>query len=512
MLHWSDDVVSLLEERGGEHVIATGTSISGRPQIGNASDVIRGDCIRKAALESGLKAELIWISDDSDPFRKVPAGMEGLDDYLGFPVKDLPDLDGCHSNFVDHFAQPFIQDLSEFGVKPKVHSGTDLYRNGELVEEIRTAFEKRVEIRDILNRFRRDPLPEDYLPWTPICEKCGKISTTKVFGVDGLKADYECVSTGVSGGEVEGCGHKGVSDASKGMGKLPWRVEWAARWRRFKVTCEPFGKDHAAAGGSYETSKIISEEVFDWTPPVPLVYEFFTLNGEKISSSKGNVITLADWLVIAEPEVLKYFMYKRLMKQRDINLSLLSNLTDEYDEAERIYHKRQEGDMGLARMYDLAQVGEPKYLNVPFTLCAVLAQVAFEGEYSSKAESMGYAGFDVERLNRRVRLAGNWVQKYGPDHLRFTLNSEGEAGRERDSLSDSERKCLEEIVGLLDGDWSSEEFHKKIYEVARSNGVKPPKLFKAIYRVLIGNDRGPKAAAFMLSLGREHIVARFRGG
>ena len=118
--------------------------------------------------------------------------------------------------------------------------------------------------------------------------------------------------------------------------------EWAARWSLFKVTCEPFGKEHATVGGSYDTSKIISKKIFDWEPPEPVVYEFFTLNGEKISSSKGNVITLADWLMIAEPETLKYFMYKRLQKQRDIDLKRIPNLADEYDEVEREFYDKKE--------------------------------------------------------------------------------------------------------------------------------------------------------------------------
>lgn len=499
-----------MKARGGGHVIATGTSISGKPQIGNASDVIRGDCVRKVALEAGLEADLIWISDDSDPFRKVPAGMESLKDYLGYPVKDIPDPDGCHEGFVDHYAKPFIEDLASFGVTPTVYSGTDLYRKGMLVEEIKTAFEGREKIREILNKFRREPLPSDYIPWTPICEGCGKISTTKNTGIDGLNVGYVCESSDVAGGQVKGCGHKGTSDAGKGMGKLPWRVEWAARWRRFKVTCEPFGKDHAAAGGSYDTSSRISREVYGWEPPVPVIYEFFTLNGAKISSSKGNVITLTDWLAIAEPEVLRYFMYKKLAKQRDINLSMLPNLVDEYDEAERIKYKKQEGDEGFARMYELAQVGEPSYLNVPYTLCAVLAQVAKDHEYADKVDSMGYEDFDEDRLKRRVKLAGEWVVRHGPEYLRFSLNSEEEAGKAYAKLPAEQQGCLQELAGALREKWRPEDYHKRIYETARAKGVDPKDLFRAVYLVLIGKEKGPKAAAFILSLGEKHVSARFR--
>jgi len=510
-MHWSTEYVEALKKRGGRHVIETGTSISGIPHIGNASDVIRGDCVRKAASLAGLDASLIWVSDDSDPFRKVPAGMEGLGGYLGFPVEDIPDPGGCHMNFVDHFAIPFIEDLGRFGVKPAVHSGTELYRSGAFSSEIKTAFARRAQIVGILNRFREEPLPQTWVPWTQICEKCGRISTTNVISVSGTEIAYECSDKGVSGGEANGCGHKGRADALKGMGKFPWRVEWAAKWHRFKVTCEPFGKDHATAGGSYETSSIISKDVFGWEPPVPVVYEFFTLNGDKISSSKGNVITLSDWLRIAEPEVLKYFMFKKLVKQRDINLRMLPNLVDEYDEAEKLFFKKQEGDRDLAEMYNLAQVGNAKYMNVPYTLCAVLKQVASEEELGPKAEAMGYKGFDGERLRNRVMLAGNWVMKYGPDYLKFTLLTEEGSEKAYSALDDLQRKGLKLVLSEVGKNLEPEALHKSIYESARSIGLPPPKLFEAIYRVLIGKEKGPKAASFMLGLGADYLRPRFGG-
>jgi lysyl-tRNA synthetase class 1 len=510
-MHWSDEYVEALIKRGGRHVIETGTSISGIPHIGNASDVIRGDCVRKALVAAGIEVELTWVSDDSDPFRKVPAGMEKLAPYLGFPVKDILDPEGCHKDFVDHFAIPFVKDLEGFGVAPTVLSALELYRGGAFKEQIKVAFSKRAQIVEILNRFRQEPLLADWVPWTPICEKCGRISTTKVTGLDGTRVTYVCENKEVAGGEVSGCGHSGSQDALKGMGKLPWRVEWAAKWHRFKVTCEPFGKDHAVAGGSYDTSSIICREVFGWEPPVAVVYEFFTLNGAKISSSKGNVITLHQWLDISEPEVLRHFMFKKLNKARDINLKMLPNMADEYDEAERIFFKRQDGDQDLAQMYGLAQVGQAKYMNVPFTLCAVLNQVASDDDVAAKAQNMGYCGFDEERLRRRVKLAGAWVQIHGPEYLRFNLLDASQSAKEYGMLDEKQRGGLAIVVSEVAKKPDPEVLHKSIYNSARSIGLEPPKLFEAIYKVLIGKEKGPKAASFMLGLGADYLGERFRG-
>lgn len=517
-MHWSDLVADELLKRGGAQVIETGTSISGIPHVGNASDVIRGDAVRKVLGERGADVSLIWVADDSDPFRKTPKGMEHLKEHLGKPVYDVPDpKEMHHKNFVEHFSRPFIDDLADFDVKPDVYSGTELYRSRKLVDEIMIALEKRVEIIEILNKFRKLPLPDYWIPWSPICSKCGRISTTHAKKWDGDKiVSYTC--TGVDPAtqskdlkDVVGCGHKGESDITEGKGKLSWRVEWAARWHHFKVTCEPFGKEHATVGGSYDTSSVISRQVYGWEPPYPVVYEFFTLNGQKISSSMGNVVTLTDWLGIAEPEVLKFFMYKRLEKQRDIDLSRVPNLTDEYDEAERAFFGG-EVDEKVQRHYVLSQVsGEPKACGVPYTLCAVLSQVVPDSDredslelIQGKAEAMGYSP-DPQRMHTRIVKAGAWVKTpYCPDYLRFDLREGSTEG-----LSDGQREFLRRVYAEVGKKWSPESFHKRIYEISREMNLKPPEAFKAVYRALIGKERGPKAAAFILSLEADFLKGRF---
>jgi len=510
--HWADEVALELERRGGSHVIETGTSISGIPHVGNASDVIRADAVRKVLAERQIPVRLLWIADDGDPFRKVPLGMESLQGYLGFPVYDIPDAEGCHKNFVDHFAKPFISDLDEFGVVPEVYSGIELYRRGVLLKEIRTALAKRMEIAAILNKFRKEPLSDDFIPWNPICEKCGKISTTKAAAVNGDKIDYVCSNAEVSDSPVAGCGHHGVSDITKGFGKLPWRVEWAARWHHFAVTCEPFGKEHATVGGSYDTSKLISKEIFGWEPPYPVVYEFFTFNGEKISSSRGNVITLSDWLEFCEPEVLKFFMYKRLQKQRDIKLDMIPNMVDEYDLGERIYFELEqeaESEEKLRRMYELAQVGEPELLQVPFTLCAVLAQIPNVdlSRIVERLEAMGYEKFSEAKLENRIRVAGNWVGKYGPEHLQFTLLEQPSVVASL--LSVQQKQGLQSLAKEVGKAWTPEAFHKVIYQTARGMGMEPNSLFEAIYLSLINKRKGPKAAALILALDDVFVKTRF---
>jgi lysyl-tRNA synthetase class 1 len=188
---------------------------------------------------------------------------------------------------------------------------------------------------------------------------------------------------------------------------------------------------------------------------------------------------------------------------------MLPNLTDEYDEAERIYFKKQEGDGGLAQMYQLAQVDEPGYMNVPYTLCAVLSQVASEEELEKKAKQMGYDGFDIKLLKERVRLAGKWVAIHGPEYLRFTLLTPDESAAKLQMLDEKQRVALRDVALAVGENADPKTLHKRIYEIARGVDLEPQQLFLAIYTVLIGKERGPKAASFCLSLGADYLGKRF---
>jgi len=249
---------------------------------------------------------------------------------------------------------------------------------------------------------------------------------------------------------------------------------------------------------------------------MPVIYEFFTLNGEKISSSRGNVITLGEWSQICEPEVLKFLMYKRLNKQRDINLLTIPVLVDEYDEAERYYFSPHEGLAGDAvkasRSYLLSQTGEPKKLQVPYTLCTTLSQIVPELDLEMvgrKLSALGYRDYDLSRLKRRLICSKKWIETRGPENLRFTLLSDEESKREYETLSDKQKDALKKLVSVIQADITPEALHKRIYETARGTDLKPDQLFLAIYRVLIGKDRGPKAASFLLSLGGDYIQKGF---
>ncbi len=331
MKHWIERVADELNERDvDKHVIASGTSISGSIHIGNSCDVFIANAIGKALRELGNDAETIWIADDHDPLRKVPYPLpESYEKYLGMPYSTIPCPEGCCKNFVEHFEKPLFKVLDDYGIEIIPKSGFDMYKNGDYLESIRISLEKHNEIRAIFDQYRREPLKESWLPYNPICEECGRVNTTEAYDFDGDIVKYRCE-----------CGHEGETDIKDGNGKLTWRVEWAARWKIFGTTCEPFGKDHAASGGSYDVSSVISEEIFDYPAPYPVPYEWITLEGEAMSKSHGVFFTPEEWLEIGPAESLNYYLFRsKPMKSKDFSPKMpWLDFMDQFDRVEKVFY------------------------------------------------------------------------------------------------------------------------------------------------------------------------------
>jgi lysyl-tRNA synthetase class 1 len=300
-------------------------------------------------------------------------------------------------------------------------------------------------------------------------------------------------------------------------------VEWPARWKLLGVTCEPFGKDHAVVGGSYDTGKLISKRVFGHDAPHPLPYEWFSLRGERMSSSHGIIFTPSQWLEVAEPELLRYFIFRsKLMKAKEFDPGPpLLDLHDEYDNTEQVHFKREGVPPSkvekLSRIYELSQVGGvPKRApqRVSFRFAAVLCQVAGGREaveiLKKRKVFVNPTPTDVQLAVRRLKLAGNWVERYAPPNLRFTL-LEVLPEEAKKKLTINQKEGLKQLArDLSRREFTAVGLHNHIYEIAEGVDLEPAKLFQAIYLVLLGRSSGPRAGAFISALDRDFVVERFR--
>lgn len=522
MEHWIERIAEELNERDvKEHVIASGTSISGSIHIGNSCDVFIANAVGKALRKLGASARTIWIADDHDPLRKVPYPLpESYERYLGIPYSKIPCPEGCCANFVEHFEKPFLETMDDFGIELEVKSGEKMYKAGVYNDYIRTSLERAPEIREIFNKFREHPLGEDWLPYNPICEKCGRVNTTYAYDYDGDIVSYRCK-----------CGHDGKMDIKKGEGKLTWRVEWAARWKIFGTTCEPFGKDHAASGGSYDVSKIISKEIFNYPAPYPVPYEWITLNGEAMSKSHGVFFTPGQWLEIAAPETLNYYLFRsKPMKAKDFNPAMpFLDFIDQYDRVERIYYGKEEPasekeGTKLKKIYEASQIEvadsmpfQPSYrfLTVAYQtagddlekIFGILKRNSQLPDEMKDLEFSNMAEKDVEKLRARLGHVKNWLDTYAPKFVKFQVQKK----LPRLELSDVQKEFLAKVADAIEThDYTPEELQDAMYVVINELGMKPQKAFQAIYKVVIGKKQGPRAASFVLSLDKDLVVKRFR--
>ncbi|MDO5852355.1 MAG: lysine--tRNA ligase [Methanobacteriaceae archaeon] len=524
MEHWTERIAKELSKQDiEEHVIASGTSISGSIHIGNSCDVFIANAVSKQLRKLGCKARTLWIADDHDPLRKVPYPLpESYEKYLGQPYSNIPCPEGCCENFVEHFKKPFVETLDQFDIEDiELTSGEDLYMNCAYNESIKIALENKDKIIEIFNQYREHPLAEDWLPYNPICEKCGRVNTTFAYDYKDTNIKYRCE-----------CGHDGEMDYTTGKGKLTWRVEWAARWKLLNITCEPFGKDHAASGGSYDVSKLISKEVYNYPAPYPVPYEWITLDGDAMSKSKGVFFTPGQWLEIGKPETLNYFLFRnKPLKPKDFSPKMpFLDLMDQYDRVERIAYDQEEASNEkekekLSKIYEVSQLKnsdvipfQPQYrfLTVAYQIANGNPEQIYDiltrnNQLPDRLKDITYQELseeDNKEFIQRLNYIDTWLKTYAPKFVKFQVMKK----MPRIEITDEQKEFLSKTADILEKEEFNNDvnFHDKMYEILEGLGMKPQKAFQAIYKTIIGKKQGPRAASFVLSLNKDFVIKRFR--
>ncbi|MDO8647502.1 MAG: lysine--tRNA ligase, partial [Candidatus Diapherotrites archaeon] len=429
--HWADNIarqVIALEGKKGILTVAAGITPSGIIHIGNFREIITVDLVARALRKQGKKVRFLYSWDEFDVFRKVPSNIQNQEEfekYLRMSIADIPDPDGCHNTYALHFEKELEQLMPLVGITPEFLYQAGKYKVCEYAEEIRTALRARDKIKEILNKWRAEEHGENWIPFLVFCEKCGKDDTQITKYDEEYQISYTCHS----------CNHKDSFDfRKKGIGKLPWRIDWPMRWFFEKVDFEPSGKDHSSEGGSRTTANDIVKEVYGFDAPVHLMYEFVYAKGqsEKMSKSKGNTITLGTALEVYEPSIVRY-LFASTIPGRSFNISFdadLINTYEQFDKIERIYFgaEKSADESELAffkRVYELSCVELPKSL--PFQpsfrhLTVVLQSNAMNIEktinhYSKELKTAA----DGKKLELRINLAKNWLETNAPEDFLFTV-------------------------------------------------------------------------------------------
>ncbi|MBU3978069.1 lysine--tRNA ligase [Patescibacteria group bacterium] len=318
---------------------------------------------------------------------------------------------------------------------------------------------------------------------------------------DGKNVSYSCEVDKVKW--TKGCGAAGKTSPfsdEKGMkGKLPWKIEWAAKWQAIGITVEGAGKDHMSKGGSHDIASQVCQRVLHYPVPYPIPYEWFLIGGKKMSSSKGVGTSAAEMIEILPPELLRFLMVKTKINQA-INFDpagdTIPKLFDEYQKAADAYFTKTNED--LARIFELSQIGEIK--KPPVIRFSVLAQWIQMPNMQEEIKKAGYEDW--------VRYARVWVDKYAPDSEKFVVAKE--LPEEAKKLSKEQKNYLQKIATELEKKWTPEDFQKALYVLSKELAIPSKDAFAAIYLALIGKDHGPKAGWLILSLEKKFIQKRFR--
>ena len=486
-----------------------GITASGFPHVGSLGDAARSFAVTLALRAQGYNSELIAFSDDKDGLRKVPAGIPtSLKKYLGFPVSSIPDPYKCHESYGRHMNALLLEALDKCGIDYKFMSGTDAYRKGLFNKEIETILLNAKRVGEIIEEEVGQEKFLEALPYFAVCSNCGRIYTTKAYELlpKEHKILYSCEGMEIKGRWLEGCGHKGEADYTKGEGKLSWKAgEFAARWKVLDIRFEAYGKDIA---DSVRVNDRICEEILRYAPPLHTQYELFLdISGKRYSKSAGRIFSPQLWFRYGSPQSLLLLMLKRFVGARSLSVTDIPKYMRELDELEDIYFGRKEiadekERAKLCGLYKYCWVLEPPAkpsVHIPYNLLAYLAKVAPEGsETEFMTEKLEDYGYKVEKysedLKRRIEYALNWAQ----DYLEIKETAI--------EITEKETVAIKEFIQILQEEEKENQIQSAIFNIARKNQVRPNRFFHILYTILLGVPQGPRLGPYVVAMGRENVT------
>ncbi len=516
-MFWADKVVDDVSKKfapGAKLIVRDEKTASGRVHIGSMRGVAIHGVVAEVLREKGFNAEYLYEINDFDPMDGIPAELPAAEweQYLGLPLNRVPAPDGKAANFAEYYASEFEGVIKEAGFEPRYYRASELYTSGKMNDAIRMALLSAADVRRIYREVSGSKKDDTWLPISMACEQCGKIGTTQAHGFDGEKVYYECIA---GAGGAKGCGHKGGASPFNGGGKLPWKVEWPAKWKVLNVAVEGAGKDHSTKGGSRDVAEHISREVFKHEPPHNIPYEFFLdSEGRKMSASKGRGVSSREIADNFAPSIFRLALIGKDPAQQFIIDPMGETLATFYDWHDKIAEKYWDeiGDDD-ARLFELVYFAKPsmrRYLPRFSTVAFILQMehLNIENEIGSiKGEELTQE--EKVDLKERAHYAGVWLRHYAPDKYKFTLAKDAvpEAAK---MLTEEQKAALEKVIAVVEATprLDGPTLHAALHEIKKETGLSPQVFFSAIYLSFLGRDSGPQAGWFLSTLDREFLLQR----
>ena len=515
-MHWADHTAQTLRARGESQVIASGITPSGEFHVGHLREILTAEMIHRACLDAGMESRYIFIVDSMDPLRRVYDFLSpSYEQYIGHPLAYIPapgpdgepDQDG--GSYADHFLAPFLPALKQIGVEPEVVMNHETYESGAFADKTHSAIEQRDEIRRVIEEVSGREVPEDWFPYNPLGSD-GSIDGVSVTGYEHPHVHW-----------VDSHGVEGMSDIRTAQGKLPWRIDWAAKWGIHGITCEPAGKDHGAAGGSYDTGIPICE-MLGSEPPHKMVYEWIQLKGMgPMSSSKGLTVGPMDALALVPPEIMRYVIARsKVGRHIDFDTGpALFTTADEYErlvaeppggsneELSRRQQIARDTQLGALRLSQVKEGADPSdsIAGVSFRHLAMLAQIKSSDDdvWVSLRRSGHLEGDPGAPLAGRLRRMRNWVDgPHFPDAAKVEVQS-SVSEEVRTNLTDEQNAFLSSLSSAIsDCEWTAKAIGDCIRLVATEVGIDGREAYVALYWIILGKSHGPRVASIMAEMER----------
>lgn len=518
---WIDET---LARAGSPIFINDSKTPSGIAHVGSLRGVLTHDALLREARGCGREARFTYGCDDMDPVDEIPHGTgDHFREHLGKPLYAAPappSLSGAEpagENMAQAYFCEFTSTFAPLGVDAEFYYTSEIYRSGRFDETIDVFLRRASAVREIYQRETGAVRPENWLPFQPICECCGRIGTTFASDYDGETVAYECRPDQVAW--AQGCGASGRVTPFGGGGKLPWKLEWAAKWKVLPVTVEGAGKDHMGAGGSHKVTAALAREVLEIPVPTSFTYEFFTLGGAKMSSSKGIGLSASELVACLPPQLLRYLILKVQVKRAldfDLDLATLNGAFAEY---ERLWNAVYEGDANSnqrqlfavsqsthagAQSNHAGKTAAPPTYSPPFdSVVSVVQQPHIDLAAHVSALGVGpLSDSDQAWIDVKCAAAQAWSQRFSESASRLMVAEELPASTQE--LSNQQRGFLSVSRRLLDEveTWRAASIQAKLFDAARIVGVTPAAAFEALYTAFFGWPEGPRAGSFLEFLGR----------
>jgi lysyl-tRNA synthetase class 1 len=510
-------IVARLKKKPKDEVLfETGYGPSGLPHIGTFGEVARTTMVRHAfrvLTDDKIKTRLLAFSDDMDGLRKVPDNVpnkELLEKNLGKPLTRVPDPFGTHDSFGAHNNARLRAFLDAFGFDYEFASSTDYYTSGRFDAALLRMLERLDAVMKIMLPSLREERAASYSPFLPICPRNGQVLYVSI-------VDHDAKAGTISYDDPD-TKERVTLPVTGGHCKLQWKPDWAMRWYALGVDYEMAGKD--LIDSVKLSGKICA--ALGGTPPEGFNYELFLdEHGQKISKSKGNGLTIDEWLRYASPESLALFMYREPKAAKRLYFDVIPRNVDDYQQFIEGYPK-QEMKQRLANPVWHIHSGNPPVVDMPVTFQMLLTLVSSSN--AENAETLwGFIGRyrpgvtpqTHPKLDAMVNYAINYYRDFVGPTKQFREPTEGE----RAALQD-----LRDALSNMEAGASAEEIQNVVYEIGRRepflDAIKKGKdgrpgvsldWFNMLYQVLLGQEKGPRFGSFVAVYGVANAVAMIDG-